>query len=95
MPDAWANSIRLSHPPAVTHALRMPCLPLPFLRLDTKEAYIGLLKLYDLINRKLPYHVRIPSMSDVSAVQRNGPGFHTCLELPDTVNGKIRPRGAA
>ncbi|KAG2436295.1 hypothetical protein HXX76_006606 [Chlamydomonas incerta] len=34
--------------------------------LDTKEVYIGLLKLYDLINRKLPYHVRIPSIDDVN-----------------------------
>ncbi|GFR46193.1 hypothetical protein Agub_g7723, partial [Astrephomene gubernaculifera] len=34
--------------------------------LDTKEFYIGLLKLYDLINRRLPYHVRIPSIEEVN-----------------------------
>ncbi|GIL82382.1 hypothetical protein Vretimale_11810 [Volvox reticuliferus] len=34
--------------------------------LDNKEVYIGLLKMYDLINRKLPYHVRIPSFTEVN-----------------------------
>ncbi|GLC35055.1 hypothetical protein PLESTB_000549500 [Pleodorina starrii] len=34
--------------------------------LDNKEVYIGLLKMYDLINRKLPYHVRLPSINEVN-----------------------------
>ncbi|PNH02904.1 hypothetical protein TSOC_011077, partial [Tetrabaena socialis] len=28
--------------------------------------YIGLLKLYDLVNQKLPYHVRVPSIDEVN-----------------------------
>ncbi len=68
------------------------CFPLPFRRLDTKEAYIGLLKLYDLINRKLPYHVRIPSMSDVSTVQATSQGFQACLG-PQTAT--VQPYRAA
>lgn len=35
-------------------------------QLDYKEIYIALLKLYDLINRKCPYHIKVPSIDDVN-----------------------------
>ncbi|EFJ40896.1 hypothetical protein VOLCADRAFT_99232 [Volvox carteri f. nagariensis] len=44
--------------------------------LDNKEIYIGLLKLYDLINRKLPYHVRVPSIEEFLHCCRGLVGHH-------------------
>ncbi|KAG2487657.1 hypothetical protein HYH03_013794 [Edaphochlamys debaryana] len=37
-------------------------------QLDTKEVYVGLLKLYDLLNRKLPYHIKVPKIGDINSL---------------------------